>query len=43
MAEEEKMKVDPARAKSLIAAFQSVSEQVAKAANGRNVRVLSFM
>lgn len=35
------MKVDPARAKTLVSAFQSVSERVAKAANGRNVRLVA--
>jgi hypothetical protein len=33
----EEMKVDPARAKALVSALQSVSERVAKAAGGRNV------
>lgn len=32
------MKVDPTRAKALVSALQSVSERIAKAAGGRNVR-----
>lgn len=35
------MHIDPARAKALTSALQSVSELVTKAANGKNVRVLS--
>jgi hypothetical protein len=31
------MKIDPARAKTLVANLQQISERVAKAANGRNV------
>ena len=31
------MKIDPARAKSLVSALHAVRERVAKAANGRNV------
>lgn len=44
MSEDERMKVDPARAKALVSALQSVSERVAKAANGRAVSsfLLSF-
>jgi hypothetical protein len=39
---QEEMKVDPARAKSLVSALQSVSERVAKAAGGRNVCLTSI-
>jgi ribosomal protein L12E/L44/L45/RPP1/RPP2 len=34
------MKIDPARAKSLIAALQGVSERITHAAQGRTVRAL---
>jgi hypothetical protein len=32
------MKIDPARAKALSSALQSVSERIGKVARGRNVR-----
>ncbi|RDL39408.1 PLP-binding barrel [Venustampulla echinocandica] len=35
------MKIDPARAASLAASLQSVSQRVVKAANGRNVRTVA--
>lgn len=38
MSEEAEMKIDPARAKTLVTQLQGVSERVAAAAKGRNVR-----
>ncbi|PQE09992.1 family pyridoxal phosphate enzyme protein [Rutstroemia sp. NJR-2017a BVV2] len=38
---EMKLSFDPTRAKSLVSAFQSVSEKVTKAAAGRNVRLVA--
>ncbi|KAF4624141.1 hypothetical protein G7Y89_g14029 [Cudoniella acicularis] len=40
-APEAQTKIGPARAKSLVTALQSVSHRVAKAANGRNVRIVA--
>jgi ribosomal protein L12E/L44/L45/RPP1/RPP2 len=34
------MKIDPARAKSLVQALQEVSERVASRAKGRNVSIM---
>ncbi|PQE29488.1 family pyridoxal phosphate enzyme protein [Rutstroemia sp. NJR-2017a WRK4] len=39
--DEMKLSFDPTRAKSLVSAFQSVSEKVTKAAAGRNVRLVA--
>ena len=40
MSEEPEMRIDPARAKALVSQLQGVSERVAAAAKGRNVRPL---
>ncbi|KAK0125692.1 hypothetical protein ONS95_000305 [Cadophora gregata] len=38
---ETNMKIDPARAKSLVEALQSVQSRITKASNGRNVRLVA--
>lgn len=43
MSEEAEMRIDPARAKTLVSQLQGVSERVATAANGRNVRAMSLL